>query len=250
MKIFICWSGYVSKKVAKALYSWLPSVIQDLEPWMSAYDIDHGDHWDLQLTSVLSDSNFGIVCLTPENLNNPWILYEAGAISKSLKSRTYVFLFKLTSPDVIGPLSRIQHTYINEESVYEMIKSMNRSLEDNSLEENRLSKQFGKWWPELMNELNGISVPDVPIKPREDREILEELLDLARQNAQSQDEFKVDRIEFTDFNLLINLQKEQIFKRLHFKLVDWIEQRPANDWIKDMIVNTPIHPPEKDNDKR
>lgn len=101
-----------------------------------------------------------------------------------------------------------------------------------------------------MNELNGISVPDVPIKPREDREILEELLDLARQNAQSQDEFKVDRIEFTDFNLLINLQKEQIFKRLHFKLVDWIEQRPANDWIKDMIVNTPIHPPEKDNDKR
>jgi len=40
MKVFISWSGQRSAAVADALRYWLPKVIQALEPWMSADDIE------------------------------------------------------------------------------------------------------------------------------------------------------------------------------------------------------------------
>ena len=150
---------------------------------MSAYDIDQGEHWDLKLTSVLSDSNFGIVCLTPENLNNPWVLYEAGAISKSLKSRTWILLFNLKSSDITGPLSRFQLTNVNEDSVFQMMQSINRLLGDDKLDDDRLHKQFNKWWPELITGLNRIGHTPQVAEKRNDREILEELLDLIRDQS-------------------------------------------------------------------
>jgi len=42
MKVFISWSVQRSAAVADALRYWLPKVIQALEPWMSADDIEKG----------------------------------------------------------------------------------------------------------------------------------------------------------------------------------------------------------------
>jgi TIR domain len=71
MKVFISWSGPQSQHIARALRAWLPRVIQHLDPWMSELDIGAGQRWERELWKELQDSHFGMVCLTPENLQAP-----------------------------------------------------------------------------------------------------------------------------------------------------------------------------------
>ena len=78
--IFISWSGSRSKWVAEALREWLPRILQSARPWMSAADIEKGSRGLNEVSSGLQGMKVGLVCLTPENLNAPWILYEAGAL--------------------------------------------------------------------------------------------------------------------------------------------------------------------------
>ena len=56
-------------------------------PWLSSADIDKGDRWGAALAHQLDEATFGIICLTRENLGRPWILIEAGAMSKTLTNR-------------------------------------------------------------------------------------------------------------------------------------------------------------------
>jgi hypothetical protein len=67
MKVFLSQSGERSKIIALALRQWLPDVIQSLEPWVSSEDIDAGVRWNNEVTKELSETRFGIICLTREN---------------------------------------------------------------------------------------------------------------------------------------------------------------------------------------
>jgi hypothetical protein len=82
MNVFISWSGPASLAVAKALKEWLPTVIQAAEPWVSDVDIASGARWSPEVSKQLEAAKFGIICLTPGNMDAPWVLFEAGAISR------------------------------------------------------------------------------------------------------------------------------------------------------------------------
>lgn len=101
MKVFISWSGDLSHKVAVILRDWLPSVIQSLESYVSSEDIDKGARWSTDISKELEDSSFGILCITRENLDPPWLNFEAGALSKSVdRSRVSPFLFGVKRSDI------------------------------------------------------------------------------------------------------------------------------------------------------
>jgi hypothetical protein len=80
--VFISWSGQRSKWAAEALREWLRLVLQAARPWMSGEDIDKGSRGLDEVSRALEGMKIGIICLTPENLDERWILYEAGALSK------------------------------------------------------------------------------------------------------------------------------------------------------------------------
>src|SRR5258708_7792508 len=82
MKVFISWSGGLSKRIAELLKNWLPEVLQNVEPWVSSEDIEKGTVWFGELSKRLDEISVGIICVTQENMNAPWILFEAGALSK------------------------------------------------------------------------------------------------------------------------------------------------------------------------
>ena len=83
MNVFLGWSGNLSHKVAKELVLWITQVIQAVKPWISSQDIEKGARWFKEIGESLSNTDFGILCLTGSNLSAPWILFEAGALSKS-----------------------------------------------------------------------------------------------------------------------------------------------------------------------
>jgi len=62
---------------------------------------------------MLSTVNCGIIYLTPTNLNSPRLLFEAGAIAKSLEGRAWTILRgSLSYADVQFPLAQFQHTLV------------------------------------------------------------------------------------------------------------------------------------------
>lgn len=180
MKVFISWSGETSKAAAEALRDWLPSVIQAIDPWMSAPDIEKGARWFPEISDQLQKSNFGIICLTPENLNAPWVLFEAGALSKVIeKSRVCPFLFGLEPTDIQGPLVQFQYTTNKKDDIQKLVETINKVLEKPILDKN-VRQIFEKMWPDLEKILSQITQNTVKIPERAEKEILLEILELLR----------------------------------------------------------------------
>lgn len=93
-KVFISWSGELSNKLAEAVRQWLPGVLQFVKPYFTPSDIEKGARWGSDILTELDSSDIGIICLTKENLEKPWILFESGALSKNFeKSRVCTLLF-------------------------------------------------------------------------------------------------------------------------------------------------------------
>jgi hypothetical protein len=95
MKVFISWSGPVSKRLAEAIRDWLPGVLQLVTPYFTPADIEKGGRWASDIAKELSSSELGILCITRDNIHSDWILFEAGALSKSL-DKSFVFCSALT----------------------------------------------------------------------------------------------------------------------------------------------------------
>ncbi len=112
MKIFLSWSGQLSHSVALLLKRWLPSVLQYVdEPFVSSKDIEKGTAWFGDISKRLNESDFGIICLTSENLKSEWIHFEAGAIANKFQgSRIPGLLVNVRHSDVEPPLSQFQLT--------------------------------------------------------------------------------------------------------------------------------------------
>jgi hypothetical protein len=181
MKVFISWSGERSRKVAAALHGWLPDVFQDVKPWMSQSDIDAGDRWGQVLTEQLESHDFGILCLTAENLEAPWLLFEAGAIAKAVKrSRVVPYRLGVHAADVRQPLGQFQSVDANEEGTLRLLQTVNQSRKDPFTSE-KVERIFRKNWSDLELMLNTIPTAPINLKTqRPQQEILEEILQLVR----------------------------------------------------------------------
>ena len=183
MEVFISWSGDRSGKVAEALRDWLPSVIQSVTPFMSASDIETGSRWPIDLSIHLEQAQFGLICLTQENLEAPWLLFEAGALSKSIEnSRVVPYLYGVSQAQLQGPLAQFQAAFAKKDSTLEVVRSINGASAENALEPTRLERAFETWWPHLNSILDNIPETTEKAPPsRTDRDILEEILRLTRQ---------------------------------------------------------------------
>jgi hypothetical protein len=192
MKVFLSWSGARSKRVAEALGDWICQVIQAVEPWVSV-DIEKGARWNKEIAAQLDSTEIGIFCLTKDNLQSPWLHFEAGALSKGQDGRVCTFMLDVHPTDVKPPLSDFQATTFEREDVQKLLFSLNTRLGaagDRPLDEERLRRLFEKFWPELELKLKGIvadkgAASKVPERSKDDR--LDEILMTVRRISSALD---------------------------------------------------------------
>ena len=185
MKVFISWSGEPSRKVAVALRDWIPYLIQAAKPFVSSEDVGKGRRWPLGLAQALESSDVGIICLTRDNRAAEWLLFEAGAISKSVKDghACTLLLGGLKPSDVTGPLSLFQHTVFEKVDFKKLMLAINEALGKEQIQETVLNTLFEKLWPDIEEKVQKAlkDVPETGTAPvRTDREMIEETLELCR----------------------------------------------------------------------
>jgi len=159
MKVFLSWSGTKSHKIALAFKDWLPSVIQFIKEddiFVSSEDIDKGSRWSSEIADKLQNSNFGIICVTAENTKAPWLLFEAGALSKFKNtSRVCSFLFDLKEIEKTNPLSQFQSTKFEKEDILKLIKSLDKANEK-KIDERQLTSTYISCYNKLKKSLDKI----------------------------------------------------------------------------------------------
>jgi hypothetical protein len=184
MKVFLSWSGERSRKMAEALKTWLPDVLQAVQPWISSQDISKGSRGLKDIADELSEVNFGIVCVTAQNQFSQWVNFEAGALSKQMgESLVVPLLLDIKIAELTGPLSQFQATdSASKEDVLQLMRDINAALGDSGITGDRLGRAFDRYWPDLEEQLNGIRVEDGNSQPvRSSTDMLEEALVLIRQ---------------------------------------------------------------------
>ncbi|MFF3968059.1 toll/interleukin-1 receptor domain-containing protein [Streptomyces griseorubiginosus] len=184
LKIFLSWSGDASRQCAELLRDKLPYFNASIDPFVSSEDIRKGDRGLEKIAEELEGSQFGIVCVTPANRGAPWVNFEAGALSKQVKTgRVMVFLLLgATVKDLLGtPLQPFQATLADSRSdVLKMIKDINREC-DPTNSESRIEDIFDKYWPELQDNLNNIArisqeADGATVPRRSNEDVLDEIL--------------------------------------------------------------------------
>lgn len=183
-RVFISWSGSLSCKLGEVLRDWLPAVLQFVKPYFSPDDLEKGAKWDSEISKELELSDVGVICLTKENVDRPWILFEAGALSKSVeKARVCTLLFDLEPTDVKGPLTGFQATKFERSDFKRLIETINNSAGEGSLGAKVLDDVFDMWWTRLEDKIKEILDSDdnhVESELRSDRDLLEEILNTVR----------------------------------------------------------------------
>jgi hypothetical protein len=181
VKVFVSWSGERSRALGDALHDWIPLVLHYVEPWLSQADIEAGQRWAEQVAKELEVSNFGIICVTRENVGSPWVLFEAGALAKSMQgSRVIPLLLDLEVRDITGPLAQFQAKKVERSGVFEVIQSLNQ-LAPHPVPDDRVTQLFDALWPELEKKVAVIPKTAAQAKhARPQPEILEELVTSVR----------------------------------------------------------------------
>jgi hypothetical protein len=209
MKVFMSWSGDRSREVANLLTYWIKCVVQASRPWISTSGIDSGSIWFNQINNELQDTTFGIICITKENKDAPWILFEAGALAKGLaSSRVCTFLIDLETKDIRDPLAQFNHTLPTFDSMWKLVSTLNGSLPEVSrLDAAILKGVFETYWKQFDEKFKLIleTYPETTVvPPRKQEDILDELLNGMRglerriRNMERPDGLKYDTASLWD----------------------------------------------------
>lgn len=104
----------------------------------------------------LADHHFGILFVTKSNFSAPWILFEAGALSKTVQSRVIPILCNVGRTKIANsPLNQFQNATRVKDDILQVVDAINLACE-RPLPPERLKATFEKWWPDFDQQFENI----------------------------------------------------------------------------------------------
>ncbi len=181
--VFISWAGDRAKQVAAALDRWLPLVVHGVKTWFSP-NMEAGRRWDDTMAKALQGANLGILCLTPDNMREPWIAFEAGALAKQVEvARVVPFLLDLTPGNLSQtPLASFQAKLADKDGALAIVTMLNGLVEESQRRsEEHLRQMVDAHWPALETAITAArgAAPVAPAAP-DVAKMVEEVLTLVR----------------------------------------------------------------------
>jgi hypothetical protein len=184
MQVFISWSGDRSLAAAKMLRDFLPTIIQMVRTVISTDDLQSGTRWFSEIRRSIEESSIGVLCITRDNFLNPWIAFEAGALSKT-SAAVIPYLIDVSPVDLTGPLAAFQLVVADREGTLQLLNVINRRLE-NPLPQEMLIRSFEIFWPDFERHLHNLPpsksssertpTPDMVDREKSERDLLKEIL--------------------------------------------------------------------------
>ena len=153
-KIFLCWSKRRSGSIAAACAKMLPEIISGIQPIVST-EFQKGKEWSRLLRKDLGEARTGIVFLTPENVDSPWIHFEAGALATAVGSRdgdVFTYVYGFDPSRLAGPLSAYHSTVATRDDTFRLVRDVCVALEREPPDE----KAYSPWWLKLENALGNM----------------------------------------------------------------------------------------------
>lgn len=156
MKVFVSWSKEPSKQIAEELRHTLAAFVPGAVAWMSEHDMQPGQRWNAQVADELADSKIAIICVTDNNSREPWLNFEAGAISTAMGGGfVNPILFGVELADVPGTLTQFQVTRFDQRGVFALIRALNR-LKAQPESEYDLRERYDRLWPTFSAKISDI----------------------------------------------------------------------------------------------
>ena len=126
MDVFLSWSGSRSKRIAATLMDFLPAVHPDLQPWMSEATMAAHD-WRNTIGANLNRASVGVICITPENAEASWLMYEAGVLH-GIGAEVCPLLYGLLPEAGPEPLRNLQAKTLDKDGIWGVVKLLNSKL--------------------------------------------------------------------------------------------------------------------------
>ncbi len=199
-------------------------MIQSVKPYLSSEDTYVGVRWHDTVARELETSNYGILCVTRENVSKPWMNFEAGALSKLVeKSHVSPFLIDIKPAEITGPLMQFQATIYNYSGVLRLVKSIN-SVAETPLSDVLIDRQFKSLWQDNLQRpvdeaIKEYSAAGKSVKPQRNVEdMLGELLSLTRVQHKTLSDLMLKPEPSGSLNTKVRVLREVDFTEVRYNL--------------------------------
>src|SRR5215472_5210130 len=150
MKIFLSHSGERARSLAEFLREWLPTINPGFNNvWVDRDSIPPGEQWSPALDRGLSESDAGIICITPESAGKPWPVAEFVCLRKDGKLAVPYLAGNAEPSHLPGPMQA--HAFAiaqSKQETWNMLKQLAGAAPGAQFID-QMQKHFDSRWPKL-----------------------------------------------------------------------------------------------------
>lgn len=125
MKICIIWAGETGHQFAIILFEWIISLLREIERYcplknreiLISPEIRELSAFLKFFENQLIVTDYGILCYTEENIDSPWITYQAGVVASNHGARIVPIILNINRSWLPEPIRLFQTVEIYERDI-------------------------------------------------------------------------------------------------------------------------------------